>query len=406
MSLHAADWDGTRTLVSSTDSRLSLTLEAPGQPAVFNFDHAGRPWSILRGGTFFQRGLNGRVVAKWIDAERGRQRRWLPPEQALSLAAEAGEQASRLLAALDAGEVSFDPGLEPGVLQVLARASGCTARKLEREVERFHTIYRPVGILPPDQYQAVLLQATEGCSHNGCTFCEFYKGQPFRIKAPDPFRQHCQDVRAFLGSGLSLRRTLFLGDANALAVPQDRLLQLFRVVHEIYDVDALGGIFAFQDAFSGEKKDIGDYGALRELGLARVYIGLESGHDPLLEFLNKPGNTTSALRTVTSLKAAGVPVGIIILLGAGGREYARGHVEDSIAVLNRMTLDMNDQIYFSELVESEGMRYTLKAFESALQPLTSAERQKQAALIEGGLHFSTSGGTPHISRYDIREFVY
>jgi len=406
VSVHSGEWDGTRTLLSYTDSRLSLTLEAPGQPVVLNFDLAGRPWSVLRGGTFYQRGLNGRVVAKWIEDERGRQRRWLSPEQARTLAADACGQAARLMAALDEGELHFEPGLDPGVRQALARAARYDDRKLEQDCERFHVIYRPVGILPPDQYQAVLLQATEGCSHNRCTFCEFYKGQPFKIKGPEAFRRHCTEVREFLGRGLSLRRTLFMGDANALAVPQDRLLRLFDIVHEVYDVEVLGGIFAFQDAFSGEKKDAGDYAGLRELGLARVYIGLESGHDPLLEFLNKPGNAASALHTVEALKAAGVPVGVIILLGAGGRQYARGHVDDSITVLNRMPLDMHDQIYFSELVESEGMRYTLKAFEASLQPLTPAQRQEQAGQIEGGLRFSLRGGTPHISRYDIREFVY
>jgi hypothetical protein len=71
-----------------------------------------------------------------------------------------------------------------------------------------------------------------------------------------------------------------------------------------------------------------------------------------------------------------------------------------------MPLDLDDLIYFSELVESEGMDYTRDAYQQQLQPLTSAERIGQGEEIENQLVFSDDGGIPHISRYDIREFVY
>jgi len=38
---------------------------------------------------------------------------------------------------------------------------------------------KPVGILPPDQYMAVVLQAAEGCAFNTCTFCDFYRDRSF-----------------------------------------------------------------------------------------------------------------------------------------------------------------------------------------------------------------------------------
>ncbi|MBI4927754.1 MAG: radical SAM protein, partial [Anaerolineae bacterium] len=98
--------------------------------------------------------------------------------------------------------------------------------------------------------------------------------------------------------------------------------------------------------------------------------------------------------------------GVIVLLGAGGQAYARSHVEDSIATLNRMNLDADDLIYFSELVEAEGMQYTLDAYQAGLGPLSAGERAAQAEEIETALVFDDQRGTPHISRYDIREFVY
>jgi radical SAM superfamily enzyme YgiQ (UPF0313 family) len=134
------------------------------------------------------------------------------------------------------------------------QSANLSADRYRQDVIQYHKVYKPVGILPPDQYMAVVLQATEGCSFNTCTFCDFYRDRPFRIKQPDAFRQHCEAVRDYLGEGLKLRRTIFLGDANALVIPMPRLLPLLDIVHQTYDVEALGGIYAFLDGLAGNAK--------------------------------------------------------------------------------------------------------------------------------------------------------
>jgi radical SAM superfamily enzyme YgiQ (UPF0313 family) len=185
-----------------------------------------------------------------------------------------------------------------------------------------------------------------------------------------------------------------------------RLRELMRIVNDVYDVEALGGMYAFLDGFSAEKKTVEDYRVLASLGLKRVYVGLESGSAGLLQLLNKPGAPEDALHAVRAMKTAGVAVGVIVLLGAGGRSYAIDHVRDTTQLINAMRLDMDDLIYFSELIESEGLAYTQQAFAQGLQPLTAEERIAQGEAIERGLRFSARRGEPHISRYDIREFVY
>ena len=61
---------------------------------------------------------------------------------------------------------------------------------LEQDARRYHRIYKPVSILPPDQYLSVVLQATEGCSYNECSFCTFYRDRKFRIKEVAEFSTH------------------------------------------------------------------------------------------------------------------------------------------------------------------------------------------------------------------------
>jgi radical SAM superfamily enzyme YgiQ (UPF0313 family) len=253
---------------------------------------------------------------------------------------------------------------------------------------------------------AVVLQAAEGCSFNTCTFCDFYRNRPFHIKSPNELRQHIAKVKALLGDGLSLRRSIFLADANALVVPMNRLLPLLDVMQAEIDVEARGGLYAFLDGFSGEKKSAADYAELKRRGLRRVYVGLESGSDSLLRFLKKPGTATQAIHAVQSMKAAGLAVGVIVLLGAGGHEYASDHVTATAHALNTMELDRGDIVYLSELVVSDAMPYAKQALDAGLTPLSTSQCVQQGSNIVAQLDFPGRQHSPSISRYDIRDFVY
>jgi hypothetical protein len=401
-------WKGQRLTISVKSNCLTVAVERPTGTNVFSFDLEGRLWTGTLEGVTYRRGLDGKVVAKWrVPGTRmGRQRRWLSPTEGKEIEARARRFAASLLADLRAGSIALNHPLPDRGWSGFERAAAFDGERSRADAEQYARIYQPVGILPPDQYMAVVLQATEGCSFNTCTFCTFYKDRPFRIKTPDEFRAHAQGVRAFLGRGLSLRRTVFLGDANALVIPMSRLVPLMQITRDVYDVEGLGGVYAFLDGFSGEKKSSQDYAGLAALGLKRVYIGMESGDPDLLKFLKKPGQPEDVIAAVRAIKAGGVAVGVIVLLGAGGKTYARGHVKRTVDALNAMRLGMDDIIYFSELITSEGMPYVHDAYQAHLGRLSHEERIQQGETIQSNLTFSQRGGTPHISRYDIREFVY
>ncbi len=399
-------WDGHPITLNLTANCLTISTDDPAEADVFSYDHAGHLWTAYLDGISYRRGLDGRLLSRWRPPGEARRRRWLPPAEAKQIEERAWRSVNALHKAITSGAAQLKTPLPQEGYTVLKRAAAFDAHRSRSDAARYHAIYKPVGILPPDRYMAIVLQATEGCSFNTCTFCSFYKDRPFRIKHPDEFRTHAEAVRDFLGAGLSLRRTIFLADANALVVPMPKLLPLLDAVHQVYDVAALGGIYAFLDGFSGEKKSSADYAQLAERGLRRVYVGLESGNEALLKFLKKPGTPTDAVKAVKAMKAAGVAVGVIVLLGAGGHRYAGGHVADTINAINAMRLDQDDIIYFSELIESEGLAYARDAHRAGLKPLTHDERLAQGEAIRRGLTFSAQAGTPRISRYDIREFVY
>lgn len=397
-------WQGRPITISVKRNCLTVSIDDPSRADVLSYDLAGRLWTAFLDGIAYRRGLDGRMLARWRDPGQERSRVWLTPDEALNIESRAYHNIETLYQAVQSGDANLNLALPDEGHIAFQRVIAFDEKRSLADAQRYYEIYQPIGILPPDQYMAVVLQATEGCSFNTCTFCSFYKNRPFRIKPPGEFRQHAQAVKDFLGEGLSLRRTIFLGDANALVVPMPRLLPLIETVHEIYDVESLGGVYAFLDGFSGEKKSAQDYAELNKRGLKRVYIGLESGSMELLRFLKKPGMPDDAVQAVNAMKAGGVAVGVIVLLGVGGHQFAEEHIQETIRVLNAMHLDDDDILYFSNLMVSEDMLYARDAMQAGLKSLTQEECAAQGEAIEQALLLEY--GIPKISRYDIREFVY
>ncbi len=398
-------WKQQPFTISSKNNSLTISVEQKRNTTVYSFDKKGRFWTGMIENISYRRGLNGKIIAKWSSGREVLNRRWLSEQEADSLLKSAHQMIAELITDYNSGKVIISKRFSENLLHELGNISNKNQSFYQLEVDKYDLVYKPVGILPPDQYFSVVLQLTEGCSFNSCTFCTFYKDRPFKIKNPIEFEKHIKDVKDFIREGLNLRRTIFLGDANALVVPTRKLIPLVQLIHDNLDVSELGGIFAFLDGFSGEKKKSEDYKLLKSLGLEKIYIGLESGNNALLKFLNKPGTSQDVLSAVKEIKSGGISVGIIILLGAGGKQYSDGHVKDTINLINQMDLDANDIIYFSELIADEGITYTTNAFENNLQPLTTTERILQRKMIEKALFFR-GNDSPHISQYDIRDFVY
>ena len=398
-------WQGKPVNISVKPNCLTVSVEGVTGTDVFSYDGEGRLWTAFLDGVSYRRGLDGKMVAKWRLPGNARDRRWLPRDQALAIEGRARSTVCRLLGGLTTGEARLNAALTPDARAFFDAVFRFGEARSQADAAHYHQVYKPVGILPPDQYMAVVLQMTEGCSFNTCTFCDFYKQRPFRIKPVDEFRDHARAVKDFLGAGLSLRRTIFLGDANALVVPQSRLLPLIDAVHEVYDVATLGGLYAFLDGFSGDKKSVADYRQLQARGLRRVYIGMESGNAELLRFLKKPGKPTDVIQAARSMKAADIALGVIVLLGAGGQQYADQHVQDTVAALNSIPFDEDDIIYFSQLFAGVDLPYAREAARAGILSMSTAECEAQGDQIEAGLRFC-AGSMPRISRYDIREFIY
>jgi hypothetical protein len=405
--------DDRTTLVSVKDASASLAV---GSQWIAAWDLGGRLYSMWRHGHTFRRGLNGRVLHKWRSGEPvsgpdlnpydARSRVHIDGADAHALADESSGLLRRVIADIERNGEGWSGGAgrhpDAGAIALFERCARFDARASEEDARRFASVFAPVGILPPDQYLSIVLQATEGCSFGTCTFCDLYH-QRYRVKPADEFAAHVAEVRDYLGDSAILRsRSVFLGAANALAVPMPRLLEFFGTIQGIFG--SKPAVCAFVDGFTGLLKTPADYATLAARGLRRVYVGLESGHDPLLAFVRKPATRDQAVETVRALKAGGVSVGVIVMAGLGGRRFAAGHAADTTRAINDMALDAGDLLYFSDLVEVPGTDYPRLAAAEDVRPLALDDRLAQIASIRAGLAFA--GLPPRAARYDVREFVY
>lgn len=358
---------------------------------VYTFDREGRPWSALVDGVHYRRGLDGRVRARALP-EAGGWKRWLPPEAAEAL----WEGVRDRLAALDRHlGAAGAPAAHAAGRAWLARLLAWDRARRAADAAAFARLYTSVPILPPDQYNALVVQVATGCAWNRCTFCDLYRDRRYHVASVDGLDDHIDRLRAHLGAGLSARRHLFLGDANLLGVPPARLLPLLARVRDGFPEPAFAHWAAFADVVGALRCGGAALRHLAALGLRRVYFGLESGSDAVRQRLGKAGRAADAVRSVAHLHNHGIAAGVILLLGAGGAPLAEAHVRDSAAALAAMALGAEDAVFFSPL------RGPAAAERDALDE-AHLEAQRQA--LERSLPPRLGG--PRRALYDIDDFVY
>jgi radical SAM superfamily enzyme YgiQ (UPF0313 family) len=366
------------------------TSISPDRRTVYSFDLEGRPVSWFQYGHVYKRSLAGDIFGRTREEER--KRYWqLPAEEAAAL--------------LDAMRRTVQRAPTRDLPEPLpARLEGIlrwTPDLLFAERERFKAAYVPISILPPDQYLSIVLQATRGCTWNRCTFCNFYQDREFEVSSKEDFAQHCETVRSFLGRGAELRRSIFLADGNALNLSNGRLEPLFEIARTTFPNRSISG---FVDLFTGERKTAADWAEMAKWGLWRLCIGLESGDDRLLRWLNKPGDADSAPFFIATLKEAGLKVSIVLMIGIGGKRFAADHIENSLKMMERLPLEEGDIVYLSPFRERSGTSYAERAAGEMVEPLDRREREAQYRRMRDAVRRMHPG--VRVTRYDILEFVY
>ena len=172
---------------------------------------------------------------------------------------------------------------------------------------------------PPSEAGSLILQLTVGCSWNRCTYCAMYRTKRFRVR---PVEEVIAEIRGAARALPGVRR-VFLADGDALAAPVE---VLERVLEEIRrELPAVQRVGIYGDSRSILRHGAEGLSRLGELGLGIVYFGPESGDEATLRAVRKGATVERQLEAARAVRAAGIKLSMMVLLGLAGVEGSERH---------------------------------------------------------------------------------
>jgi radical SAM superfamily enzyme YgiQ (UPF0313 family) len=191
-------------------------------------------------------------------------------------------------------------------------------------------IYRP-----PSEADSLLIQATIGCPHNKCAFCMVYKkGPPYRVRPVSEIREDLDTARFLYGRRV---KTLFLPAGNTIAMPTDALCTV--CIHAGTCFPDLERITVYGSSQYILQKGLKELKQLRESGLTRIHVGLESGDDTVLRLMKKGTTSREQIRAGQWVMESGMELSLYVVLGLGGVERSHAHAEATSEVINAIQPD-------------------------------------------------------------------
>jgi hypothetical protein len=225
-------------------------------------------------------------------------------------------------------------------------------------------------IRPPSEAGSLLLRVTRNCPWNRCAFCSTYKGKKFSrrtvaevLKDIDAVAEICREIKeiswkmgesgeftnnvissVFKDSRLpdSFRsvaywiasggETIFLQDANSLMLSTDSLIEILNHIRSRFR--HVLRVTSYARASTLKSKTVDEYIRLRECGLSRLHVGMESGSDKVLSLIDKGCKSEQLLEGGKRAVQAGISLCLYVIPGIGGLELSGDHTRETARVIN------------------------------------------------------------------------
>jgi radical SAM superfamily enzyme YgiQ (UPF0313 family) len=161
-----------------------------------------------------------------------------------------------------------------------------------------------------------------------------YKTTRFKIRPVQDIKEDLLAARDYYGEFIE---SLFLPDGNTIIMKTDQLVEILAYARELFP--DLKRITVYGAARFVNKKSLQELVRLKEAGLNRVHMGMESGDDPTLQRISKGTDAAEIIAAGLKLKQAGIQTSEYYLVGIGGQERTREHAQNSARVLNAFSPD-------------------------------------------------------------------
>ena len=228
-------------------------------------------------------------------------------------------------------------------------------------------------IRPPSEAYSLLIRATMNCPWNRCKFCHIYKGKKFQLRSLEEIKQDIKTAKVIQDeikelswkSGYGGRvkeiagkvfsnppnqaahnvalwlyaggESAFLQDSNTLIMRTNELAEVIRFLKETFP--SIKRITSYARSKTAAKKKPQELTELHQVGLSRLHIGLESGYDRLLQYMDKGVTAAGHIAGGRRVVESGISLCEYVVLGLGGREMWREHATQTAKVLSEINPD-------------------------------------------------------------------
>ncbi len=213
-------------------------------------------------------------------------------------------------------------------------------------------------IRPPSEARSLLVRVSRNCAWNRCAFCPVYKGSR---PSNRPLDEILRDVDAMAAAADAMRaagasealrrgdvppeafqvalflaggaRNVFLQDADPVAAPPEKLAAVLRHVRSRFPTASRVTTYARAATLARRTQD--QIRSVREAGLTRVHVGLESGSEELLKAVEKGCTPDEFVEAGRRVLDAGMELCFYVMPGLGGRAASAAHAAGSADVIRR-----------------------------------------------------------------------
>jgi radical SAM superfamily enzyme YgiQ (UPF0313 family) len=272
---------------------------------------------------------------------------------------------------------------------------------------------------------SLLLRVSENCPWNRCTFCEMYKGHRFGYRPVEEITADIDRVAAIrdeiaavssklgmggeatgnvgaalLAAGRDLMQnpsfvtvfnwlaagggTAFLQDADSMSMRPPEFMAVLK--HLRQTLASLNRVTTYTRSKTVFKRKPEELRSIREAGLDRLQVGLETGDDAVLSLVNKGVTSAEQIEGGRKAVAAGFQVSMYWMPDLGGRERWRQHAENTARVLSAIN---PRYIRSRPLVPRRGTPLFDAVTQGSLHLSSPHQRLQELALMISGLEVTS-----------------
>jgi radical SAM superfamily enzyme YgiQ (UPF0313 family) len=182
---------------------------------------------------------------------------------------------------------------------------------------------------PPSEAYSFILRLTRGCAHNKCTYCNMYRGVPFQVLTDKEIASQIAQAAAYNRDGV---RRIFLADGDAMVLAAPRLLRILNTLYKVFPhLQRVSSYAAPKDILAKTPEEML---ALKAAGLKLLYYGMESGDSQTLKDINKGVDGEQSIKAGQMVRAAGIKLSIMVILGIAGAEGSQRHALATAKAIN------------------------------------------------------------------------